>query len=274
MNDSKSGKLKRYVGQRFGKLVVLKTANKHGSVYFCQCDCGNVVRIKYETLKRGITKDCGCRDVSKKQIGKVYGTWEVLGKDTLSKDKTVPRWLCRCIKCDKVQSLTSGELNINRLGECQACKHSELEVAKNSRIHNIWQCMKSRCNGTSSQNAVRYYASRGIRYQSSWEKFENFYEDMKEGYSDGLQLDRINSDGDYTKENCRWVTAKENCRNRRDNSFVTAGGETHVQAWWREKYGVSNTDSLRRCLQRDYGDDWEIKKGHRQNWLPTPRYHI
>jgi hypothetical protein len=134
--------------------------------------------------------------------------------------------------------------------------------------------MKARCKGTGGQNTVRYYAGRGIKYQESWEKFENFYDDMKDGYADNLQLDRIDPDGDYTKENCRWITAKENSRNRRDNTIVTAGGETHVQAWWMEKYGLSNSGSLRKRLQRDYGDDWEIVHGHRQNWLPTPRYHI
>ena len=271
---SKKVKQVRYVGKRIGKLIILKTANKHGSVYWCKCDCGNVVKIRYKTIKRGLIKDCGCGDICNRKVGKLYGTWEVICKDKLAKDKTIPRWLCRCTKCDRVQSLTSGELNINRLGECLACKKSELEKAKNSRIHNIWMCMKARCKGTGGQNTVRYYAGRGIKYQESWKRFENFYNDMKDGYADNLQLDRIDPDGDYTKENCRWITAKENCRNRRDNTIVTAGGETHVQAWWMEKYGLSSSSSLPKRLQRDYGDDWEIVHGHRQNWLPTPRYHI
>lgn len=96
---------------------------------------------------------------------------------------------------------------------------------------------------------------------------------MREGYKEGLQLDRIDTNGDYTKENCRWVTAKENCRNRRDNSMVTAGGETHALAWWLEKYNIISNYKLMKLLQRDYGDDWNIVKGHRQNWLPIPRYH-
>jgi hypothetical protein len=166
-------------------------------------------------------------------------------------------------------------LNPSSLKKCKTCQDRERAYPKaSSRIYRIWLGIKRRCKGNGGQNTIRYYAGRGIRYQPSWEKFENFYDDMKEGYVDNLQLDRIDHNGDYTKENCRWVTAKENCRNRRDNSFVTAGGETHVQAWWREKYGVSNTDSLKRCLQRDYGNDWEIKLGHRQNWLDTPRYHV
>jgi hypothetical protein len=272
------GKLKgrsSYIGKRYGKLLVLKTALKNGNSYWCRCDCGNEVRVKRETLKRGIIKDCGCGNVDRRKIGYIYyGKWELLCKDTLNKDKSVPRWLCRCVKCDRVQSLTSAELTFNNVAKCRGCRKDDVKSAIKSRLHNIWVGMKNRCKGTGGQNTIRYYAGRGIRYQPSWEKFENFYDDMKEGYVDNLQLDRIDHNGDYTKENCRWVTAKENCRNRRDNSFVTAGGETHVQAWWREKYGVCNTDSLKRCLRRDYGNDWEIKKGHRQNWLDTPRYHV
>ena len=267
------------LNKRFGKLVPYGKAyrktkkDKHALFYVCRCDCGNDILLRPNSLLKGCMRDCGCGE---SMVGSVHGNWEVLCVDTVSdKLKKGHRFWCRCIKCGAVKSISRQQLKPSSLSSCKLCKDKERKYPKaGSRIYTVWSRMKTRCNGTGGQNTVRYYAGRGIKYQSSWENFENFYDDMKSGYADNLQLDRINPDGDYTKENCRWVTAKENCRNRRDNSFVTAGGETHVQAWWREKYGVNNTDSLRKCLQRDYGDDWEIKLGHRQNWLSTPRYHV
>lgn len=265
----------KYIGERYGKLVVKERIDVGDGYYKyqCQCDCGKEVVLPLVAFVGNDKANCGCDSFNKKEIvGTIRGNWKVLSID----NNTDGRYICECIKCGNVKSIQRQHLNPSSLSVCMSCKSIERErrYPRKSRIYTIWQCMKARCKGTGGQNTIRYYAGRGIKYEPSWEKFENFYDDMKDGYADNLQLDRINPDGDYTKDNCRWITAKENCRNRRDNSLVTAGGETHVQAWWMEKYGVNNIESLRRCLRRDYGDNWEIAHGHRQNWLPTPRYHV
>ncbi len=72
--------------------------------------------------------------------------------------------------------------------------------------------MKKRCDSTSAWSS-KYYSGRGITYCPSWGRFENFLADMGE-CPDGLELDRIDNDKGYFKENCRWVTHKENCNNR------------------------------------------------------------
>jgi hypothetical protein len=282
-------KVTKYIGKKHGELSVYGCRSRNNEwVLLCECDCGNKIEVSAEAYKNKKLSNCGCKTAKRKEkaqlwnqkicrAGKVFGNWEVLCRDTVTPNQTTKesRWWCRCTECGFVKTISRKHLSQNNLSPCMLCrKLSKKPSISRSRMYRIWCNMKQRCNGTKGENSIRYYAGRGIKYQPSWEKFENFYEDMKDGYADNLQLDRINKDGDYTKENCRWVSAKENCRNRRDNSFVTAGGETHVQAWWREKYGVSNADSLRRCLHRDYGDDWEIQKGHRHNWLDTPRYHI
>lgn len=73
--------------------------------------------------------------------------------------------------------------------------------------------MKQRCTNPKTTN-FEIYGGRGITYAAEWEDFQKFYEDMKEGFQDDLELDRIDVHGNYCKENCRWVTHNENNFNK------------------------------------------------------------
>lgn len=83
-----------------------------------------------------------------------------------------------------------------------------------SHIYKVWVGIRTRCYNP--KNARYYcYGGRGIKVCDRWlESFINFRDDMADSYKDGLQLDRINNDGNYEPSNCRWVTASENMKNR------------------------------------------------------------
>ena len=87
-----------------------------------------------------------------------------------------------------------------------------------TRIYACWRDMKNRCD--SKGNAFYYrYGGRGITYTEEWKEFMPFYEwAMANGYNDSLTLDRIDNDGDYTPDNCKWSTQHEQSMNK-----------THVQ---------------------------------------------
>lgn len=110
----------------------------------------------------------------------------------------------------------SAILNHIRTGNVKSC--GCLQRTKNgigaSSICNVWRGIKTRCFGNSN---TKYYKDRGITMCDDWrESFESFYNwAMANGYKHGLDIDRINNDGNYEPSNCRFVTRKENCNNRR-----------------------------------------------------------
>lgn len=94
-----------------------------------------------------------------------------------------------------------------------------------TRPMSIYGHMKRRCD-TEKEANYSEYGGRGITYDPKWKTFQGFWEDMSEGYSDELELDRIDPDGNYCKENCRWVdkyVQAFNTRMRKDNTSGKSG---------------------------------------------------
>ena len=106
-------------------------------------------------------------------------------------------------------------------------------------LFNLWQTMKTRCENPKRKNFKRYGA-RGITVCEEWHEAKNFVEwALSNGYKKGLQLDRIDNNKGYSPDNCRFVTATENSRNRRNSRLLTINGETKCVSEWCELKSVS-----------------------------------
>ena len=109
----------------------------------------------------------------------------------------------------------------------------------NQKLFNLWQTMKSRCENQNREN-YKDYGGRGIRLCDEWKDASNFVLwALRNGYKEGLQLDRIDNNGNYCPENCRFVTPKENSRNRRNTKFLVVNNEKRCVAEWSEITGIS-----------------------------------
>ena len=111
--------------------------------------------------------------------------------------------------------------------------------------------MHTRCYCKKSPNYKRY-GGRGIKVCERWHSFELFTVDMGDR-PEGMTLDRIDNDGDYTPENCRWATLKEQQRNTRTNHYISYEGRTECLVTWAEEYDIKQT-TLRLRLKRG----WDI----------------
>lgn len=127
----------------------------------------------------------------------------------------------------------------------------------NSPTHKSWSSMKTRCY---NKNYPGYseYGGRGIVVCKRWQEFANFLEDMGKRPKDKT-LDRVDNHGDYTPQNCRWATLKEQARNTRNIESAkkySHKGETLTIREWAEKVGIKRSTLSARLL--DY--NWDIEK--------------
>jgi len=109
---------------------------------------------------------------------------------------------------------------------------------RNLPEYQIWLTMKQRCHNPRSQK-YQFYGALGIRVCTRWRKsFSAFMEDMGPRLP-GMTLDRRNPCGNYSPENCRWATWKEQRRNKRNNVWVTHDGKRQILADWAEETGIA-----------------------------------
>lgn len=129
------------------------------------------------------------------------------------------RFLCKC-DCGNEKIIQLSSLRGGLTKSC-GCLSSELTTLKNTRhnlskhpLYKVWKTMKHRCLNPNAEHFARY-GGRGISVCAEWlNDFQNFYNwAVANGYQKGLQLDRIDNDGDYEPNNCRFATRTENMRN-------------------------------------------------------------
>lgn len=153
-------------------------------------------------------------------------------------------YICKC-DCGKEIIVRSTCL---RLGQkCCGCENKKTflkNIKKHgmygTRIYRIWNGILSRTKYKSKKEKDCYWG-RGIKVCEEWSNdFLSFYNwAMENGYNDNLTIDRIDVNGNYCPENCRWITKKEQANNRRTNKNLTINGETKTISQWSEYFNMS-----------------------------------
>ena len=154
-------------------------------------------------------------------IGFKFGEWTVISRSIESKNKDT-YWKCICT-CGNTKDISGSSLRRGLSKQCKEC-HIKKNIRKTGLSRNkestyrIWSAMKERCFNKNNKNYMRY-GGRGITVCESWLSYENFHDDMgkrPKGYS----IERIDSDGNYNPENCKWASMIEQNRNRCGNKLI------------------------------------------------------
>ena len=172
-----------------------------------------------------------------------FDRWLVIGFS--HRIKNVYLWFCRC-DCGVVKTVRRYDLISGSSRSC-GCIFKELISERNkthgksktSPAYYRWKAMKQRC---CNKNSSRYkdYGGRGITVCARWlNSFDAFLSDMGEPPTDKHVIDRIDNNGPYSPENCRWVTYQESSLNTRGNRFITIDGVTKSIIQWANFLGVT-----------------------------------
>lgn len=207
--------------------------------------------------------------------GQRYGRLVVLSEQGKHPSSGV-LWRCRC-DCGSESVLPGRQLRRGRTRSC-GCLAREASAKRlreqtfrhgmrGTRIHGIWSGMIQRTTNPRRSNYA-YYGGRGIKVCERWRTFENFYADMGPTYADGLTLDRIDPDGDYCPENCRWANPIKQSQNRRNCAAIEWRGRSLVAAEWDRVLGL-NRNTVGARLRRGWSVERALTEGVEPDRLPS-----
>lgn len=224
-------------GQKFGDYTVvadLGMVNKKHKI-ICKCDCGKEKETEYTLLNKSKRISCGCKEKIEIKSLDLKKT-----NKKLLKDKKVKKYIIKEISAKRVK----GKIKRRVLTKCKDCFHEcevdyqglsetkynciscrkiktinkrKTETYKNKKLlRTVYSSMLQRCNNKNNPD-YKNYGGRGIKVDSVWNKFNNFYKwSIENGWNKSLTIDRIDNDGNYSPNNCRFVNKAVQSRNNRN----------------------------------------------------------
>lgn len=159
--------------------------------------------------------------------------------DRNEKDRFVAK--CQC-DCGNIHYTELHSILADKLASCGCSRkmYKGLPQRHNDRLYCIYYGIKERCYNSKSAS-YHNYGGRGIKMCDEWYRdYASFREyALANGYAENLTIDRIDVNGDYCPENCRWITWMEQCNNKRENIKITYNDETHTVAEWSRITGLA-----------------------------------
>lgn len=254
------------VGKKFGYLTVIKldiekmleyknkNKNQNKAFWLCKCDCGNLKSIMRHSLISGKVKSCGC--ICKLNLeGKKFNKLTVLNY-AYTKNNNI-YWNCLC-DCGNNTILQGTYIKNNKIKSC-GCLNIEANLKHGLSHHPLYRVftgMKQRCYNSNFES-YKYYGHKGVIICDEWlNNFEVFYNwAINNGYEKGLEIDRIDYNGNYEPYNCRWVDDLQQANNTSSNLRITIGEETKNLSEWCRFYNKKDSTVRQRIRA-----GWDIIK--------------
>ena len=230
--------------------VLCREYHDNKNMWKCECvGCGN---INYFNTTRLTHKPPRCMKCTrhpkfKDLTGKVFGELTVICEDTERENTSDTYWVCQC-SCGNKTSVYGSDLTRGNTKSCgrkicsafKSRKERKSHKKGGTKLYTVWTGIKQRCLNPNSDNYIRY-GGRGITICDEWKNdflcFEKWA--IENGYNENLTIDRIDVNGNYCPENCRWITHKEQSNNLRTNHIETYEGVMKTIPQWSELLKVS-----------------------------------
>lgn len=187
------------------------------------------------------------------EVGSRFGEWEVIGESF--SERANMRCLCRC-SCGTEMVVLVYTLRRGSTTSCRTCAISTHRQTR-SPTHVTWSSMNMRCNNP-NYPGYENYGGRGIKICDEWKDFNTFVRDMGPR-PEGFSLDRIDVNGNYSKDNCRWASFKEQANNRRNTQWVDYRGATYTISELAELLNI-NYHTLRSRIKNGHSLDAPVKE--------------
>ena len=154
------------------------------------------------------------------------------------------RSVCKC-DCGNQKIVTNHNLKTGNVSSCgclladRHLRHGDSRRRGKTRLYNIWCGINARCSNPGA-TVWKHYGGRGIRVCTEWTDYAAFKAWAEaNGYMDDLTIDRIDNDGNYEPSNCRWISHREQCMNKRSTIRITINGRTKTVPEWCAEFGIS-----------------------------------
>jgi hypothetical protein len=194
---------------------------------------------------------------AERAAGARYERWTLVERAT--GERVLARCDCGTEKVVHFHNLRSG---MSRSCGCLAREVCSVRARTHggtgTAMYRIWASMKSRCHGSPKLKQFKHYGGRGITVCPAWlgeGGFERFVADMGPRPSPKHSVDRIDNDGPYSPDNCRWATKREQARNTRRNVWLEHGGRRMLATDWAKELGIS-----RQALEQRIRWGWSVEK--------------
>lgn len=169
------------------------------------------------------------RSVNSVSIGDQYGLLHVIGEPVAGSHETFVPVMCE--GCGN-PSFHPFRLLSKTTNSCGCLRGNIKHRGRRHRTYGIWCNMRERC-GDPGSKAYLNYGARGIYVVDEWDSYETFRDwAFESGYDKNLTLERIDNDGPYSPENCRWASVKEQARNRRNTRLIEYENEVKCLKDW------------------------------------------
>lgn len=173
-------------------------------------------------------------------IGKKFNKLTVLEECAERDNNGEKKYKCLC-DCGAICYVRGGHIRTGHTKSCGCDKIIQTSHRKSStRLYKIWDKMKQRCYNYKDSNYPNY-GERGIKVYNDWYvDFMTFHDwAINNGYKSNLTIDRIDVNGNYTPDNCRWVDMITQNNNKRNTVYLTCNGKTQSVAQWSRELGIS-----------------------------------